>query len=129
MKPTLKAPEYKRLKLKHYNPLSRFAFNFNLRRYISDSCTSAALANMSSSGNPAAAHAVGQCRLTVSKPVLKAPMVSALETIISFTAFKLCFQILLAPLRRGRRRVALRGRAVQVDSFKPHVESAYGFSA
>ena len=26
---------------------------------------------------------VGQCRLTVSKPVLKAPMVSALETIIS----------------------------------------------
>ena len=27
--------------------------------------------------------AVGRCRLTVSKPVLKAPMVSALETIIS----------------------------------------------
>jgi len=26
---------------------------------------------------------VGRCRLTVSKPVLKAPMVSALETIIS----------------------------------------------
>jgi len=25
---------------------------------------------------------VGRCRLTVSKPVLKAPMVSALETII-----------------------------------------------
>ena len=27
--------------------------------------------------------AVGRCRLTVSKPVLTAPMVSALETIIS----------------------------------------------
>jgi len=31
----------------------------------------------------AAAAGVGRCRLTVSKPVLKAPMVSALETITS----------------------------------------------
>jgi len=33
-------------------------------------------------GEGAAAQA-GRCRLTVSKPVLKAPMVSALETMIS----------------------------------------------
>jgi len=33
MKPTLKAPGYKHLKLEHENLLSNFAFNFNLRRY------------------------------------------------------------------------------------------------
>ena len=32
--PTLKAPVSKHLKLKHYQLLSSFAFNFNLRRYI-----------------------------------------------------------------------------------------------
>jgi len=32
---------------------------------------------------PGNLYKVGQCRLTVSKPVIKAPMVSALETIIS----------------------------------------------
>jgi len=34
MKPTLKAPGSKRLKLWFDEPLSSFAFNFNLRRYI-----------------------------------------------------------------------------------------------
>ena len=33
MKPTLKAPGSKRLKLEHEKLLSNFAFNFNLRRY------------------------------------------------------------------------------------------------
>ena len=33
MKLTLKAPGAKRLKLKYDEPLSNFAFNFNLRRY------------------------------------------------------------------------------------------------
>ena len=33
MKPTLKPPESKRLKLEHEKVLSNFAFNFNLRRY------------------------------------------------------------------------------------------------
>jgi hypothetical protein len=33
MKPTLKAPGSKRLKLKCDNPLSSFAFKFDLRRY------------------------------------------------------------------------------------------------
>jgi len=33
IKPTLKAPGTKRLKLNHGKPLSSFAFNFNLRRY------------------------------------------------------------------------------------------------
>ena len=34
IKPTLKAPGTKRLKLKYDKPLSSFAFNFDLRRYI-----------------------------------------------------------------------------------------------
>jgi len=34
IKPTLKAPGIKLLKLKYDNPLSNFAFEFNLRRYI-----------------------------------------------------------------------------------------------
>jgi len=33
MKPMLKAPETIRLKLKYYESVSNFAFNFNLRRY------------------------------------------------------------------------------------------------
>jgi len=33
MKPALKAPGTERLKLKHDEPLSNFAFKFNLRRY------------------------------------------------------------------------------------------------
>jgi len=38
------------------------------------------------------------CRLTVTKPVLKASMASALKTIISYTAFQVCFELQLAPL-------------------------------
>jgi hypothetical protein len=34
VKPKLKAPGTKRLKLKYDEPLSNFAFKFNLRRYI-----------------------------------------------------------------------------------------------
>jgi len=34
IKPALKAPGIKRLKLKYDGPLSNFAFNFNLCRYI-----------------------------------------------------------------------------------------------
>jgi hypothetical protein len=33
IKPSLKAPGIKRLKLKYDKPLSNFAFKFNLRRY------------------------------------------------------------------------------------------------
>ena len=33
IKPTLKAPVFKRLKLEHEKPLSNFAFNFNLGSY------------------------------------------------------------------------------------------------
>jgi len=36
IKPTLKAPGTKRLKLKHDEPLSNFAFKFNLRRYTKE---------------------------------------------------------------------------------------------
>ena len=48
---------------------------------------------------------VGRCRLTVSKPVLKAPVVSALETMIRYIAFKVCFQFQLTPLHPGGRGV------------------------
>jgi len=33
-KPVLKAPEHERLKLNYDDPLSNFAFHFDLRRYI-----------------------------------------------------------------------------------------------
>ena len=39
MKFMLKAPETKRLKVRHDGLLSNFAFNFNLRRYITGAAT------------------------------------------------------------------------------------------
>jgi len=56
-------------------PLSNFALNFNLRRF------SKAVLFKKFAGIDAV-DLVGRCRFTVSNPVLKAPMVSALETII-----------------------------------------------
>jgi len=64
VKPTLKAPGTKRLKQKYDNLLSSFAFNFNSRRYNS------ARGVLTCYGIK-----VGWCRLTVSKPVLKACLV------------------------------------------------------
>jgi len=60
IKPTLKAPGTKRLKLKCDKLLSRFAFNFNLRR-----CTTAEECDEK---HGAVAVKVGQCRLTLSHP-------------------------------------------------------------
>jgi len=74
MNPMLKASGTKRLKLKHEELLSSFAFNFNLRLYI---------LNLQSAAGLTALDLVGRCRLTVSNPVLKAPVVSALETRMS----------------------------------------------
>jgi hypothetical protein len=48
------------------------------------------------------ANKVGRCRLTVSKFVLKAPMVPALEAIISYSAFTSRFQNQYAPLQQGQ---------------------------
>ena len=50
IKPTLKAPVHKRLKLKYDHLLSSFAFIFNLRRYSVETA--------------AVALVVGRCRLT-----------------------------------------------------------------
>jgi hypothetical protein len=72
---------------------------------------------------------VGRCRLTVSKPELKAPTVTALEIVIPEIAFNVCFQFRLAPLHhggRGFRRWQIfgcgggghLGRAVQVEPMK-----------
>ena len=87
----LKAPGTKRLKLKYDKLLSSVAFNWNLRRYISGAISTLGRAWLRRTtrrrwiGTPARQTrvTVGRCRLTVSKPGLKAPMVSALETIIS----------------------------------------------
>ena len=57
IKPTLKAPGAKRLKLKCDELLSSFAFNFNLRRYTS--CRDDRFA---------AIYMVGRCRLHLSSP-------------------------------------------------------------
>jgi len=56
IKPTLKAPGTKRLKLKYDEWPSNFGFNFNLRRYIE----AAEKRNK-----------VGRCSLTLSNPSLK----------------------------------------------------------
>jgi hypothetical protein len=61
IKPKLKAPGTQRLKLKHAKPLSSFAFNFNLRRYIVD----VPFFDRLESGNLTP---VGRCRLTLSNP-------------------------------------------------------------
>jgi hypothetical protein len=86
------------------NRLEKFAFIFNLRRCMKEAKATTALMSF---GSAAAAHAgaelllahavapgagqvmlqalaveslvVGRCRLTASKPVLKAPMISALD--------------------------------------------------
>ena len=81
----LKPPGTLHLKLTHDRPLSNVAFNVNLRRYSMD--------YESSGGETALIRAaglqrftcvqtliaVGRCRLTVYKPMLKAPVVSALD--------------------------------------------------
>ena len=59
--------------------LTLFAFEFKLRRYMRVMSAESELDPAAAEGNRVCA-VVGQCRLTVSKPVLKAPMVSALET-------------------------------------------------
>ena len=53
IKPVLKARKSKRLKLKVDEPLSSFAFNFNLRRYSTGTATRSV---------------VGWCSLTPSNP-------------------------------------------------------------
>jgi len=73
IKPAFKAPGSMLLKLRYDGPLSNFAFKFNLRRYIQ--AEGKAL-------RKAEEDKVGRCRLTVSKTMLKAPMISALETVI-----------------------------------------------
>jgi len=63
MKPMLKAPGTKRLKLKYDILLSSFAFNFNLRRYTKlDDFDNAC------SAYEKAIDMAGRCRLTLSNP-------------------------------------------------------------
>jgi len=74
MTPKLKAPGIMFFKLKYDEPLSNFAFEFNLRRY--DVLVASEATRLTD-----AAAKVDRCRLTVSTlVVLKAPIVSALET-------------------------------------------------
>ena len=82
MKSMLKArgTSSKRSKKKYDVPLSRFAFKCNLRRYMMAIIPAHIMRSVG--GGYDNESLVGRCRLTVSKPVLKAPMVSALEAII-----------------------------------------------
>jgi hypothetical protein len=61
MKPTLKAPRAKRLKLKYDEPLSDFAFNFNLRCYTTAEARGVA-------DQVRAELKVRRCRLTLLNP-------------------------------------------------------------
>ena len=75
------------MKLKYDTLLSNFAFNFNLRHYIKEDDKGAAarfkpLQLDFKACMFVAMAKVGRCRLTVSKPELKARLVSALEAII-----------------------------------------------
>jgi hypothetical protein len=76
IKPTLKPPGTELLKLSYDMPFSKFAFNFNLRRYSLDTDLRRRTLHWWGAID---LRKVGRCRLTVSKFVLKAPMVSALE--------------------------------------------------
>jgi len=74
IKPTLKPPVTKRLKLTYDELLSRFAFKFNLCRY------NLAQRDMYPFELPTMLFKVAWCRLTVSKPEFKLRLVSVLET-------------------------------------------------
>jgi len=80
-KPAFQAPGTKRLKLKCDEPLSNCAFNFNMRRYSKDGNTGFFGAD-GAGGLSNHRAKVGRCRLAVSKPKLKAGLVSALDTIM-----------------------------------------------
>ena len=73
IKPTLKPPGTKLLKPEYDEPLSNFAFSFNLRRYTAvsgaDATDAAALApSFLSNMGHVHHHMVGRCRLTLSNP-------------------------------------------------------------
>jgi len=82
----LKAPGINRFKLNYDKLLSNFAFKINLRRYTKANVLVTKLepaevhSASSETGAQKGTDMVGRCKLTVSKPVLKAPMVAALET-------------------------------------------------
>jgi len=99
-KPTFKAPGTKRLKLKYDELLTillRFRFQFQLAP-LQQGAIDVTAGRATTAG--VAATLVGRCTLAASEFVLKAPIVSALES-ISHTAFNCCFQFQLAPLHPG----------------------------
>jgi hypothetical protein len=85
------------LELECHKLVSTFAFNFNLRHYIEE------FVQLIKPEQDMAANEVGRCRLTVSKSMLKAPMVSvsALETWLQSGGIEICFLLQHAALARG----------------------------
>ena len=78
MKPMLKAPVSKRLKLKYGATAFKSCFQFQLAPLnIGDAAMDPFERDAATAG---AAREVGRCRLTVLQPELKARLVSALET-------------------------------------------------
>ena len=124
IKPKLRAPGIERLTLNCDGPLSNFAFNFNLRRY---NLAFAICAPGDGVLIPAPYYQVGRCRYTLSKPVLKAPVVSALEATMCWTAFKHCFQFQIATLQPGLRQRPARevpGRGLHLSTFRRNVSAS-----
>ena len=83
LKPQLKPPGTKRLKPECDILLSTSAFKFSLRRYIEESKFLGGdleHTHLVKGLDFALLNKVGWCRLTASKPVLKVPMISELET-------------------------------------------------
>ena len=81
IKPTSKAPRNNRLKLNPDELLLKFAFKFKMRRFIKGSARGTFNENTIFACGQSGIAVVGRCRLPVSEPVLKAPMVSALDTL------------------------------------------------
>jgi len=66
--------------LKYDEPVLNVAINFNLRRYMMDGSICTAPTGFASLLE--LFEEVGRCKLTVSEPVFKVPMISALGTIL-----------------------------------------------
>ena len=69
IKPTLKAPKTKRLKLKSDESTSNFAFKFTLRRYNKAAALSAAADQQAAALDQQQQHLLGRsCRISGAKP-------------------------------------------------------------
>jgi len=103
------------LKLQHEKLLSNFAFNFNFRRYIKGV-----------TWNKSHGRAVHVDTIKTHVESASGFSASSYNMMNSFQTLLSISTCATAPREMDG---AMQGRAVQVDSFKTRVESAYGFNA